>query len=58
MEIYKNDYTKKEDEALWEIHEIRRKLNTDLKNKTDDQINKDALEKFSKWKKQAEGVNP
>ena len=26
MEIYKNDYTKKEDEALWELHETRHKL--------------------------------
>ncbi len=58
MEIYKNDYTKEEDEALWEIHEIRRKLNTNLKNKTIDQINKEALEKFSKWKKQAEEQYP
>jgi hypothetical protein len=58
MEIYKNDYTKEEDEALWEIHEIRRKLNTDLKNKTVEQINKDALEKFTKWKKQAEEQYP
>jgi histone H3/H4 len=52
MGTYKNDYTKEEDEVLWEIHEIRRKLNKDLKNKTVDQINKEALAKFFKWKKQ------
>jgi len=54
MGIYKNDYTKEEDEMLWEIHEIRRKLNKDLKNKSINQINKEALEKYSLWKKQAE----
>jgi hypothetical protein len=57
METYKNDYTKEEDEALWEIHEIRRKLNKDLNSKSIDQINKDALEKYSQWKKQANKIN-
>jgi hypothetical protein len=57
MEIYRNDYTKEEDEALWEIHEIRRKLNKDLNSKSIDQINKDALEKYSQWKKQANKIN-
>lgn len=57
METYKNDYTKEEDEALWEIHEIRRKLNKDLNSKSIDQINKDALEKYSQWKKQANEIN-
>ncbi|MCK4763699.1 MAG: hypothetical protein KAW12_15975 [Candidatus Aminicenantes bacterium] len=56
MEIYKNDYTKEEDEILWEIHEIRRMLNEDLKKKTVEQINKEALEKYSEWKKQAERI--
>jgi len=56
METYKNDYTREEDEALWEIHEIRRKLNKELKNKTIDQINKEALEKYSEWKRQAEEI--
>lgn len=55
--IYKNDYTKDEDEALWEIHEIRRKLNKDLKNKSVEEINKNALEKFAEWKKHAEKIN-
>jgi hypothetical protein len=54
METYKNDYKKEEDELLWEIHEIRRKIHRDFKDKTIDQINKEALEKFSLWKKQAE----
>jgi hypothetical protein len=55
--LYKNDYTKEEDEALWEIHEIRRKLNKDLNSKSIDQINKDALEKYSQWKKHANEIN-
>ncbi len=48
--IDKNDYTKEEDEALWELHEIRRTLNNDLKNKSVEEINNDALEKFAEWK--------
>jgi hypothetical protein len=56
METYKNDYTREEDEALWEIHEIRRKLSKELKGKTIDQINKEALEKYSEWKRQAEEI--
>jgi len=54
METYKNDYKKEEDELLWEIHEIRQKIHRDFKGKTIDQINKEALKKFSLWKKQAE----
>lgn len=26
MAVYKNDYTKKEDQALWILHEIRHKM--------------------------------
>jgi hypothetical protein len=26
MQTYKNDYTQKEDYALWELHEIRNKM--------------------------------
>lgn len=26
MQTYKNDYSKKEDYALWELHEIRNKM--------------------------------
>jgi hypothetical protein len=51
MEIYKNDYRKEEDEVLWEIHEIRRKLNEEFKTKTIEQINKDALKIFSDWRR-------
>lgn len=50
METYKNDYTKEEDELLWEIHEIRHELHKEWKTKTLEQINRDALEKFQGWK--------
>ena len=52
MGTYKNDYKKEEDELLWEIHEIRRNIHRNFRGKTIDQINKEALEKFSLWKKQ------
>lgn len=57
MEIYKNDYRKEEDEALWELHEIRRELNDELKDKPVEEINNRALEKYALWKKQAETIN-
>lgn len=57
MGTYKNDYTKEEDEALWELHEIRRTLNKNLKNKSVEEINNDALEKFAEWKRQVEKIN-
>jgi len=51
METYKNDYTKEEDETLWELHEIRNKLYKKLKSKPVSQINEDAMRKFQIWKK-------
>ena len=51
METYKNDYTKEEDETLWELHEIRNKLYKKLKTKPVSQINEDAMKKFQIWKK-------
>lgn len=56
MEIYKNDYTKKEDETLWELHEIRHKLHKELKNKSIDEINGEALKKYQNWKKQKQNI--
>ena len=50
METYKNDYTKEEDETLWELHEIRNKLYKKLKSKPVAQINEDAKKKFQMWK--------
>jgi len=39
MEMYKNDYTKEEDELLWEIHEIRHQIHKERKNKSYEEIN-------------------
>ena len=44
MAIYKNYYTKEEDETLWELHNIRHKLHRELKTKQISQINKRALD--------------
>ena len=57
MAIYKNDYTKKEDETLWELHEIRYRLHKELRAKSVDQINVDALRKFKNWKSQKEKIS-
>jgi len=56
MGTYKNDYTQEEDEALWEIHEIRQVLHKELKNKSIEEINNGALKKYSNWKKQKEKI--
>ena len=52
METYKNSYTEKEDYALWELHEIRHKLHKRRKNKTIDEINKEALRRYAEWQKE------
>jgi len=54
MAIYKNDYDKEKDEILWELHQIRREIHLDFKNKSSEQINSEAMAKFAKWKSQAE----
>lgn len=43
MGIYKNDYTKEEDEVLWELHEIRHKLHEENKAKSIEEINRESL---------------
>ena len=57
METYKNSYTENEDKMLWELHEIRHKLHKERKNKTIEEINRDALIKYSEWQK-AEAAPP
>jgi hypothetical protein len=52
MEAYKNSYSKSEDPTLWELHEIRHRLHEKRKNKPIDDINKEALKKFSKWREE------
>ncbi len=54
METYKNDYSKKEDYTLWELHEIRHKLHQERRNKTIEEINKEAMRKYSDWQKERE----
>ncbi len=53
MEIYENSYTENEDKMLWELHEIRHKLHKERKNKTIEEINREALKKYSEWLKEA-----
>ena len=53
MAAYKNSYKKEEDITLWELHEIRYRLHRELKGKTIEQINEDALQKFSTWGKKS-----
>jgi hypothetical protein len=50
METYKNSYSVKEDEVLWELHEIRHELHEELKKKPLDEINKGARDTFERWK--------
>ena len=51
MEMYKNDYLKKEDEALWELHEARHNLHLKIESLPIKELNKNALKKFLVWKK-------
>ncbi len=54
METYKNSYTESEDKTLWELHEIRHKLHKARKYKTIEEINREALKKYSDWRKERE----
>ena len=54
MATYRNDYTKKEDELLWEIHNIRHDLNKQYRKKTISEINLEAHNKIKKWEKENE----
>ena len=56
MGIYKNDYSKNEDETLWELHEIRNKLYKELKSKPIAQINEEALGKYKTWIKEKDNL--
>ncbi len=51
METYKNSYDKNEDIMLWELHEIRHELHNELRGKTVEEINRDALRKFQEWQR-------
>ena len=54
METYKNSYNEKEDQALWELHEIRNRLHKRRRNKKIEEINEEALKRYSEWKKAGE----
>jgi len=47
MGTYKNDFTKEEDQMLWELHEIRHKLAEEHKSMSIEDINKRANPVFS-----------
>jgi len=49
METYHNDYMKNEDPMMWELHEIRHKISEEHKNKTVEEINKDAHTICKNW---------
>jgi len=49
MEIYQNSYTENEDRILWALHEIRHRLHEERRNKTIDEINREALKIYSDW---------
>jgi hypothetical protein len=57
METYKNGYTVKEDEVLWELHEIRHELHKDLQKKPLTEINRGARDLFDRWKNQLTDTN-
>lgn len=52
MEIYENEYSKEEDFALWELHEIRHALQKEMMGKSISKRNQDALKKFAQWEKE------
>ena len=51
METYNNSYSVKEDEVLWEFHEIRHELHDDLKKMPLEEINRRARAIFEDWKR-------
>lgn len=53
MGTYKNSYSVKEDQVLWELHEIRHILHEEQKNITLDERNRVALALFDSWKRQS-----
>ncbi|MBF0242296.1 MAG: hypothetical protein HQK64_07445 [Desulfamplus sp.] len=57
MEIYKNNYSEKEDKILWALHEIRHELHKERKNKTIEEINREALKIYSDWRNERANKN-
>lgn len=57
MEIYKNNYSENEDKILWALHEIRHELHKERKNKTIEEINREALKIYSDWQNERANKN-
>jgi hypothetical protein len=53
METYRNAFTQQEDRMLWELHEIRHELHHVLRQKTVEEINTNAFEKYQAWQNDA-----
>ena len=51
MEVYKNSFDKNEDMMLWELHEIRHELHIEIRQKSVEQINREALKEFQEWQR-------
>ncbi len=47
MAIYKNDFSKTEDETLWEIHEIRHKIHKNISPENLSKFNDRARKRFN-----------
>ena len=58
MEAYKNAFDPHVDFMLWELHEIRHQLHTELSQKTLEEINRDALQKYQQWQRQPAQAAP
>jgi hypothetical protein len=50
MGTYKNDYTRSEDQTLWELHEIRNGMHKEFKNKSVEEINSELMNIYDSWK--------
>lgn len=57
MGTYNNSYSAKEDQVLWELHEIRHELHEELKNRPLAERNKGAMELFEQWNKPSVGIS-
>jgi hypothetical protein len=58
MEMHKNNYTKEEDPMLWEIHEIRHKLQEEYQHLSVKEINARGIKILEAWKLQNRMVAP
>lgn len=52
MGTYKNSYSVNEDQALWELHEIRHQIHEELLNTPLSKFNQETKDFFEKWKRE------